>query len=256
MYPSSVGAIVVFLLVVTPGAGFELLWHRTRPRRSESTFIEVSRVLLTGVVFSGAAIATLMAARVVADGAAVDIVAFVREGTGYVERHAALILRSLAAVPILGLLYGIAAHDLLTPPAMRAIADESGWHTAFSRMAGSGSRAYLSVQLKDGMTLTGFSAGYSTDPDPAKRDLLLGAPLAIRSPGRQVATPLEDSWQILLVPGSEVSTIAVTYVGTTTPTPEPVGRRRAALAWVADRAWQSALTAALAVVLLLIVIEP
>jgi len=166
MVPSTVAAVVVFLLMVTPGAAFELQWQRTRPRRDESTFVEISRVLLAGVVFSGAAIATLAVTEAAVSGSAVDVVALVRDGGGYVVRHPELTLRTLAAVVVLALLFGVAANDLLTPPSLRRIAQETAWHTAFGRMARPAARAFLSVQLKDGTTVTGYSAGYSTEPDP------------------------------------------------------------------------------------------
>ncbi|MFI7642298.1 DUF6338 family protein [Nonomuraea sp. NPDC049400] len=253
MYPGSVAAVVIFLLIVTPGAAFELLWHRTRPRRDESAFIEVSRVLLTGVVFSGAAVVTLTLVQAIAPGAAADPVALLRDGAGYVRAQPAVVLRSVLAVPLLGLLYGVAAHALLSRAASRRVAHETGWHTAFSRLAGATSRAFLSVQLKDGTTVTGFVVGYSTDADPAKRDLLLRRPISLRPPGKAVATQLERSWQILTVPGSEISTIAVAYVGSA-PLGAEVGVAGQLLAWVTARAWQTSLVAALGVVIVLIVL--
>ncbi len=246
MVPSTVAAVVVFLLLVTPGLVFELLWQRTRPRRDESTFVEVSRVVLTGVVFTGAAAVTLVVLEAAAAGSAVDVVALVKEGNRYVTAHPAQVLRTLVATVVLAVLYGVAAHTLLTPSSTRRIAHETAWHTAFSRMAAPGVRPYLSVQLKDGTTITGYSAAYSTEPDPAKRDLLLSAPLAIRSPGDTDARQLDVSWQVMAVSGAEISTIAAAYVGTARPAARP--RRR----WMSRYRWQVALVAAAVVVAVLL----
>jgi hypothetical protein len=246
MVPSTVTAVVVFLLLVTPGLVFELLWQRTRPRRDESTFVEVSRVVLTGVVFTGGAAVTLVVLEAAASGSAIDVVDLLRDGSQYVTEHPAHVLRSVVAVVVLAVLYGVAGHDLLTPASTRRIAHETAWHTAFSRMAAPGVRPYLSVQLKDGTTITGYSAAYSTEPDPAKRDLLLSAPLAIRSPGESEAHQLDVSWQVMAVSGAEISTIAAAYVGTARPAARP--RRR----WVSRHRWQVALVAAAVVVVVLL----
>lgn len=245
MVPSTVAAVVAFLLLVTPGLVFELLWQRTRPRRDETAFVEASRVVLTGVACTGAAAVTLVVLETAAAGAAIDVVDLARDGNRYVTAHPALALRTLVAVTVLAVLYGVAAHAVLSPPTTRRIAQETAWHTAFSRMAAPGVRPYLSVQLKDGTTITGYSAAYSTEPDPAKRDLLLSAPLAIRAPGDADARQLDASWQVMAVSGMEISTIAAAYVGTARPAVRP--RRR----WVSRYRWQLALVAAALVVLVL-----
>ncbi|RAY12894.1 hypothetical protein DPM19_23070 [Actinomadura craniellae] len=250
MVPSSVGSVVVFLLLVTPGAAFELLWQRTRPRRDESAFIEISRVLLTGVLLSGAAIATLMAVEALVPGAAVDLFALLRDGERYVDRHPALVVGTLAAGLAVALLYGVAAHDLLTAPTARRIAHETVWHTAFGRLPGPRARAFLSVQLRDGTTIMGYAAGYSTEPDPARRDLMLAAPLTMRRPGAEEATALAGSWQVMVVAGAEISTIAAAYVDRPAAAPGP--RPRPAVPF-ARRRWAVALAGVLAVLAVLVV---
>jgi hypothetical protein len=250
MYPSTAFALVVFLLVVTPGTAFELLWQRTRPRRDETAFVEVSRVLLTGVSFSGAALATVLALDAVTPGdLAVDASAALTEGDRYVRSRPAVVLRTLAAVPVLALLYAVVVHDLLTPAGARRIVTETGWHTAFNRLAGTRSKAFLSVEMTDGATVTGYSAGYSTDPDPAKRDLLLRAPLTIRPPGADTGVPVSAPWQIMVIPGAEIRTVAVAYVGAASPSPRP----RPRLSWLRRHVWQSALAAAGVLLVVLVV---
>ncbi|RSM87445.1 hypothetical protein DMH04_10460 [Kibdelosporangium aridum] len=249
MVPSTAAAVVVFLLLVTPGIAFELLWQRTRPRRDESTFIEISRVLLAGVVFSGSATVVVAVAAAVVPGSAADPAVLLRDGNRYMTEHPRLVLVTLAATVLLALCAAVATHALLTPP-MRRIAQETVWHTAFSRMAPTGARVFLSVQLKDGTTITGYTAGYSTEPDPAKRDLLLVAPLTIRPPGAAEPDQLTRSWQTLVVAGGDISTIAAAYVSTTRPSMQP---RRGLLAWLARHAWQASLGVALVIVLALLV---
>jgi hypothetical protein len=249
--PATAAAVVTFLLMVTPGTAFELMWQRTRPRRDESTFLEINRVLLTGVLFSAASAATLVAVEAVAPGTIVDIGGLVAGGGGYVEAHPLLSVATLAVALVIALLYAAAAHDLLDAPAARRIGQESGWHTALSRLAAPGVRVFLSVQLKDGSTITGYSAAYSTDPDPSRRDLVLRAPLRIRPPGADTAVELDGSWQVMVLTGAEISTIAAAYVGSARPV-RP-GRARRLARWVERRVWQLALGAVAAIVAALLV---
>jgi len=243
MVPSTIGALVIFLLLVTPGIAFELLWQRTRPRRDESVFVEISRVLLTGVLFSAAAAVTLAALAAVVPGAALDAVVLLRDGAEHLRQQAALALRTVAALVILALCYAVVVHDLLTAPPSRRITPGTLWHTALGRMAPAGVRVFLSVQLRDGTTITGYSAGYSTEPDPGKRDLLLAAPLAIRRPGAARSSSLDTSWQVMVVSGADVSTIAAAYVGAALPPAAPAWWRRWAT-WPARHARPAALATA------------
>lgn len=225
MVPLTASAVAVFMLLVSPGLVFELLWQRSRPRRDESTFVEISRVLLAGLVFSGLATLAMVVIGALIPGAAADLPALVADGAGYVARHPGLTLGTLVTVVIVAMCLAIAVHDLLTPRNVRSIVQETVWHTAFSRLAGPGSRVFLSVQMKDGSTITGYSAGYSTEPDPAKRDLLLTAPLAIRLSEQKDATPLDDAWQSMVLPGAEIRNIAASYIAPAEPVLTPVHRQ-------------------------------
>lgn len=242
MVPSTTSAVVVFVLLVSPGLVFELLWQRSRPRRDESTFVEISRVLLAGVMFSGLATLVMVVVGTLLPGAAAELPALVSEGSIYVARQPGLTLGSLSTVVVVAVCLSIAAYDLLTPRNVRSIVQETVWYTAFSRLAAPGSRVFLSVQLKDGSTVTGYSAGYSTEPDPAKRDLLLTAPLTIRLSGHKDATPLDGAWQSMVLPGAEIRNIAAAYIASTQPVPAPIRRPRF-WEWAAGHAWQSAVAA-------------
>ncbi|MFE0025890.1 DUF6338 family protein [Amycolatopsis sp. NPDC059021] len=252
MVPSTTAAVVVFLLMVAPGIAFELLWQTTRLRREESTFVEISRVLFTGVVFSGVAVTLVAVLGAVVPGAAADLPALLRDTAKYVAANPVLTLISLVAVVLLALCFAVATHDLLTPDAARRILQETAWHNVFDRLAVPGVRVFLSVQLKDGTTITGYSAGYSTESDPAKRDLVLTAPLSIRQPEAEEAEALEEDWQTLVLPGAEIRTIAAAYVGS----PEPVraaGPARRFAGFLMRHAWQTASCTALLILVALLV---
>lgn len=250
LVPSTVTSVLIFLLVVTPGIATELLWQRTRPRRDESTFVEIARVLLAGVVLTSLSTALLALLRLAVPQAVVDTGALLSDRQDYISHHAGQVVRTLTGLPTLALLLGIAAVDLLTPARAKQIAQETLWHSAFTRTAPPGTRSFLSIQMKDGATITGYQAGYSTEPDPAKRELLLAAPLSVRHAQSAKPVTLDGAWQRMLIAGSEISSVVVTYVGQAQPPPGHPPHDRA-LKWVSGHVWQVSLGAALAVLILL-----
>jgi hypothetical protein len=228
MVPTSAGAALAFLLLVAPGVAFELVRQQSRPPRTESVFIEISRVLLAGLLLTVLSVTLLALAAGILGAPLVDLAAWIREGNVYAHVHLPLAGMSIAIELAVALLLAIVLHDLLKPAGARQVVHESGWHTAFSRIAPPGTEVYLSVQLKDGTTVTGYRADYSTESDPAKRELTLRPPLTMRAPNASQAVPLSDEWQRLLLHGAEILTIAVTYVGARAPVPAPGLRRKAA----------------------------
>lgn len=243
LVPSTATTVLIFLLLVTPGVMFELSWQRSHPRRDESTFVEISRVLLAGVLLSGFAAILLAVLGLVTSGVVIDLGALVRDGHRYVETHLGIVVCDVMSLPLLALLLGVAANDLLTPTSAHPIAQETAWHTAFSRATLTGTQAFVSVQLKDGTTITGYQAGYSLEPDPAKRELLLAAPFTVWRAGTVTPHPLDEAWQRIVLHGTEISSIAVAYVGEPA-TKRPLRPHQRLARWTSRHAWQTSLGAA------------
>jgi hypothetical protein len=76
-----------------------------------------------------------------------------------------------------------------------------------------GQRAYLSVRLKSGGEITGYYVGASTDLEPAKREIIVGHPLAYRNTGMTEAEPLDSGWGALVISGSEIEYLVASRVG-------------------------------------------
>jgi hypothetical protein len=51
--PATVGGVVTLVLLVLPGLAFELFRQRRRWGRNDSTFVEISRVLVAGLSLGG-----------------------------------------------------------------------------------------------------------------------------------------------------------------------------------------------------------
>jgi len=222
--PSTLSAVLVFLLLVAPGIAFELLRQRARPPRGDTVFVEISRVLLAGVVISGLVVVLLAITRSISPGWLVDVRSQLIQGASYTAGNLDVIGVTVAAQLVLSLLLAVIGNRVLTPHRGRVITADSSWHVILAHLAGRGLRPFLSVELKDGTLYTGYRAEYSTEVEPQKRDLVLSPPIKVRRPAASAATALPDDWQRLWIRGDEITTIAVSYVGS--PTPPSDGPRR------------------------------
>ncbi|MFI6307574.1 DUF6338 family protein [Amycolatopsis thailandensis] len=253
MVPSTVTSVLIFLLVVTPGIAVELQWQLTRPRRDESTFVEISRVLLAGVVLTATSAVLLAGLRLIVPGSVIDISELLRYGHKYVASNPGLMIRSVLGIPLLALALGVAAVDLFTSTRARRIAQTTLWHAVFAQAAPMGARTFISLQLKDGTAVTGYQAGYSTDPDPAKREILLAAPLTVRREHSGKKVELDNAWQRMVVAGSEISSFAVSYVSER-PYPLVASRHVRSLKWISQNVWKLSLIFGVAIILTLAVV--
>lgn len=231
-------AIVGFLLLVAPGAFFEILRERRRPSLEGSAFRETSRVALASFAFSLSAILILSYIRMEFPDTMPDLGAWLREGTKYFQRNYRLVLRAvvLEALIALALAYFTnlvffaaqwgprpvrnfwrKARVLLGP-----IEHQSAWYKTFranllDQAPLKGTKPVARVKLKDGTLYQGAVDGYSPEMPLENRELELGPPLFIGSvssagtPEVARLTPV-PVWQRLLVPHTEVEAVWVTYV--------------------------------------------
>jgi Family of unknown function (DUF6338) len=170
LVPASAISVAVFLLLVAPGTCYELLRQKTRHPRDETAFIEISRVLLSGMLITALALALLAAVRFAAPFALLDLSSLLQHGATYVAHHVVLTGWSAGAELVLATLLAVLANDLLTTTTARPIFAVDAWHGVTEVLALPGQEVNLSVRLKDGTEIVGYYIGCSTDPEPAKRD--------------------------------------------------------------------------------------
>jgi hypothetical protein len=211
MVPASTLSVATFFLFVAPGIFYELLRRRTRHPREETTFVEVSRIVLSSVLLTTGALALLALVHVATPRALLDPATLVRNGKSYVADHLALTGWSALAEFALATLLAIVFNDLYTAPDAMPIYAISAWHGVAEREA-SGLQVNLSVRLKDGTEVVGHYLGSSIDTDPAKRELILGAPLHIRRSNAGNPEPLRPGWQRMVMSGGEISYLTAEYV--------------------------------------------
>jgi len=136
--------------------------------------------------------------------------------------------------------------DVITSRAAKGkpIHQADTWHAMCEKEAEPYEYVKVSVHLKSGRDILGVYVGASTELDPAKRELILGAPLEDRMAGSDQAVSLDDSWQRMVIPGSEIEYLVTSYVGTSKPanTTRSPGLPRRVGVWVQEhwRSWKVA----------------
>jgi Family of unknown function (DUF6338) len=81
--PGTFGALLALLGLVAPGLVYRTVIEQRRPERNDSTFVEISRVALTSLIFSLGALAVLWLLQRFAGVALPDLAAWVAKGTPY-----------------------------------------------------------------------------------------------------------------------------------------------------------------------------
>ncbi len=255
MIPAGAFGVVVFFLFVAPGICYELLRDRTRLPREESTFVHISRVLLSGTFITAISLFLMALVRWLSPTSLLNLPGLLMQPTAYVAEHAVLVGWTLLVQLGLSASLAVVFSDLVTPRASKGkpIHQADAWHALCELAAEPYEYVKLSVHLKSGRDILGTYVGASTELDPTKRELILGAPLEDRKAGSDETVSMNEGWQRIVVPGSEIEYFAAAYVGVRKPerstTPDFPHR---VLAWMSGH-WRSWKVAAPVVLGLLVV---
>jgi hypothetical protein len=224
MVPATVGGVVVLLLLVVPGIWYELLRQRYRPGRDDSAFIEISRILMAGVVISGLAITVLALVRLLGPRMVADIGSLV-SNPAYFGQHLHLVGLTLVFFMILSLTIApIWVHLTATKGLQSGVRPESAWVTAFSRVPAEAAHRSgfewrghvdLEVHLSGGAPpLRGRLAGYSTQLELEDRELTLGIPLTSFDHASKSWRPVDSdagTVSLIVLRASEIAQIRTIY---------------------------------------------
>ncbi|GAA3840820.1 hypothetical protein GCM10022226_74120 [Sphaerisporangium flaviroseum] len=224
MAPSTWAGVVVFILVIAPGLLFDLLSERRRAGRSESSFREISRVVLASLVFTGLAIMILLAVRVRLPDLLADPERWLREGTPYAMANLHRIMGSLATEMVISLGMVIIVHLVLSwRQGGATIAPVSTWTQVFKRECPKGHEAHVRVSLTSGAVYTGLVAHFSPDLEVADRELVLAPPMGARA-GEGPLKPIPPEWERVVLRGSAIERMSVQYRPPQAATPMAAGQ--------------------------------
>lgn len=249
MLPASLGAAAAFLLLVAPGIVYELTRQRRRPTRQDSGFIEASRILLAGSFIAITTLVLLVLAGTAGNGFFVSPHDVLLHPTSYAAVHPARVLGTIAAYLAVAATSAVFAADCRTYGGSRSlIVPDSAWFLMLERLAPTEAEVHLAATLTDGSAYMGRKVSFTSDPAIQDRELVLGSPLFARAAGATKTVSMGEAWERLVLPGSQVATLAVSYVrkpasdeAVTVRTTSPVrwlhDARRNLSAWWRRLAW-------------------
>jgi uncharacterized protein DUF6338 len=255
MVPAGTFGVVVFFLFVAPGICYELLRDRTRLPREESTFVHVSRVLLSGTFITAFSLVLMAIVRWISPTSLLDLPKLLIQSTAYLADHPGLVGWTLVVQLGVSASLAVVFSDLLTPLASKGkpIHQADSWHAMCELAAEQFRYVKVSLHLKSGRDILGIYVGASTELDPTKRELILGAPLEERMAGSDKTVVLDEAWQRVIVPGAEIEFLAIAYVGESKnaqPVAEKFVYRASSWTRIHWRTWKVAAPVALTLLLI------
>jgi hypothetical protein len=223
--PGSWLSVLLFVVLVAPGLLFDLLSDRRRGGFPESTFREISRVVLASFWFSVLPFGVLVLLRTVEPGWMPDPRRLLGSSRTYVPDQYRLILRALLIQAGLALLLAFLSHlwlarqhgatvQRINASMARQLGGKirriNGWSRVFDQDCPIGDAPYVRVRLKSGYVYTGFVGQFSPDFDLDSRELVLLPPLYSKPPeGKLTVMPTHQ--QRVIFRGSEIDMISVEY---------------------------------------------
>lgn len=213
MIPEGFATVYAFLALVAPGLLFEMLRERRRPSLEQSSFREASRVALTSLVFTTAAVLLLMLIGLMVPGVLPDLASWVRDADAYVRDHFWRIVVGVGAEVVLACLLAIGADRLLRRGDRAAHPIDHGdlWNSLFSADLARDQVAWVKVELTTGDRYWGYVDYFTIGRPPAERELVLKGPRMQTQGGDALRPSEEDYWQYVVVKYDEVRLIKVRY---------------------------------------------
>lgn len=259
MAPATIAGVVVFLLLAAPGTCYELLQGRHKLPREESTFVHVSRVILTGTWLSAVAAALLATVGLISPEAVIDVSTFIKNGHAYAAENPILIGWSTLLHLALSTLLAVLLSVLMLPKNSARIRPGTAWHGIAEVNKPDDTSAYLSIRVKNGLEFAGYYSGMSTDLDVTLREIIIRSPLSVKPVNGESFQSLSSEWQQMVIHGGEVESITASYVrkSKTEKSSTDPSRWNRVSTWCRQNylTWQAA-TGAIVVLLLLVTLVP
>lgn len=220
MIPATVGGVVTLVLLVLPGLAFELFRQRRRWGRNDSTFVEISRVLVAGLSLGGITFTLLAGVSLVGPRSIVSVPGLLTNKNWLVQHMLVDGWTAWAYGLVSVTLAALVAAVLPGTNKAGSIHTESSWVTCFDRLPRDMQEARglpaipgvrLSVRLNDGSVYIGDRTEYSTDLPLEDRELVLGGEMTYQAPGESESKRLYR-WHRLLLRGDQISDMLVQYV--------------------------------------------
>lgn len=236
--PTSLGGLVLFVVLLTPGCIYLTRRESIRSTRRPSVLRETALVVCWSVVSCIAALLLFAIARALLPHATPDVGRLVRDRSRLRQVWQST---SIAAGVIVGLACGFAAIAGRPPKPVRGIfrrtrldkmppfrqwlsetdaepiIRSSGWSEAFVPTE-TGAFVHVGIELVDGTYIEGYLYRFNPDEeDSMDRSLVLAWPLAIRRQDSSTLKPLEKDR--LVVAAAMIRFMTVTFTSAAAPSP-------------------------------------
>lgn len=235
MTPNSWLTILGFFLFIAPGLLFDLIGAHRKVPRKESTFTEISRVALVSTVCSVAAFATVLLFAAVCARQNWQVLpvpsAMLKQGNSYIADNLVRISVTAIAIAALALIFAalltLVAHSKkleriyatllkLVDGKDSQVFYDSAWHRTFKVLPPQNSSVHVRVTLTNGTVWSGGLRDFSPDMEVADRELVLQPPIMCKpthrdADGKHTRIRLDDKWQFVILRGSDIVSIAVSY---------------------------------------------
>jgi hypothetical protein len=214
--PSTWVALLLFVLFVMPGLVFDLLSQQRHARAAESTFREISRVVLASVSFSGITLAVLIGARILVPAGSPwpPEPGRLLQGDGqYIAANYVSLFWTLACGTVFSVFLAYGAHLILARRGGgTTIAQGSGWTQAFKDDCPPGKEPRVVVRLDDDSVYAGAINEFSADIEMADREITLRKPnLKVKRPHETAFTDVPSHYERIVLPASKIQAITVSF---------------------------------------------
>lgn len=211
-------AVLSFLLFTAPGFLFQLLADRRRPSVTESAFRDASRVLLSGLIFSTAAVGILSIARAIGLDAIPNLRLLVLQPTAYVASNFADLFIFLVLLLVISLTIAVLCHVVLRRLTLGLIVPRSAWDQVFKESVPKNSRVRVRVKMENGALVVGYISSYTAGVVvPDERELVLEQPIWVQAPKESRLAEIDAGWQRHIVPGKRIVSVTVAYLAEERP---------------------------------------
>jgi hypothetical protein len=213
MAPTSWAAAFLFVVLVAPGLLFDLLSEKRRVLPSESAFREISRVVLSSIVFTGFSLLLLVGVRTWwAPPWLPDPGLAIRDPSHYFPAHYQLVGCCIAGVVAVAFGLALGADRYLAMKSKSGgIKKRSAWTIAFENDCPVDRLPYARIRLDDGSVYAGHVRAFSPDIETSDREIILKGPHLKSKTGENKLAPVAKDYERIVLKGADVKAISVSY---------------------------------------------
>jgi hypothetical protein len=209
--PANAWGIVFFLVLVAPGLLDDLLFESRAARAAESTFREISRVVLVSLVFSAPPLLTLA---IVGDRGGVSVLP---DPSEWAARGDTYLVRSYVPIVVALIIQTATSCGLVwvwhrwSRRSTKPLIHKPAWTKVFRDDNPTDEPPEARVRLSSGTVFWGTVSDYTQTFNVADRELVLSPPLFTRKPGG-TRTAMGERMARVVLKAEDIETIVVMYV--------------------------------------------